>query len=294
MAFLKKDYSSSLVAKYSFEETSGTTCVDSTGNYNGTYNGTTSVVGESGNARNFNNTLGSATSIDYITFTNPIIPLGKKSIMFKIKYSTSISYAGVLGNFSSSGNDTGLLIQIYDDCVNCIIRNGADVILTISSNVVINDDVWHTVLFTIDDSGNAKLYIDDLCTPNVVGVVSSTEQTPSSNFIIGTRTIKTYGYNGELDEVEIYNEAIEYVNGLYLIQNGTDVHSINPTLCKIGQEPVTKEMFNKYGSEDLLNMTNTLNESAILMDKVGALESGNEFECQLTSEMLSIKGMEVK
>lgn len=73
----KKDYSANLVADYKFDETTGTTCIDSKGSYNGIYNGTTSVKGSVGNARSFNGTS------DYIQFNNPVIPLGKKVLSSK-------------------------------------------------------------------------------------------------------------------------------------------------------------------------------------------------------------------
>ncbi|GCD11779.1 hypothetical protein [Clostridium tagluense] len=96
------------------------------------------------------------------------------------------------------------------------------------------------------------------------------------------------GGAGIISELEIYTTEEKY-----LVKNGTDVYTVTPNFYKVAQEPVTKEMFDKYGSYDLLNMTKTLNESAILMNKVGTLGVGNEFECSLISNILSIKNVEV-
>lgn len=85
-------------------------------------------------------------------------------------------------------------------------------------------------------------------------------------------------------EVEIY----------YLIQNGTDIYSINPNLFKIGSDPITQEIFDEYGSKDLINITKIFDKSIILMDKIGTLENGNEFKAQLNSEILSMDNVEVE
>lgn len=74
----------------------------------------------------------------------------------------------------------------------------------------------------------------------------------------------------------------------YLIQNEENIYTVEPNFYKIGQAPVSKAMFDNYGTGILLNMTKTFNESAILMNKIGALGTGNEFNCILTSDVLSV------
>ncbi len=81
-----------MVAQYKFEETSGVTCIDSSGKgNNGIYVGTTSVTGENGNARSFNNFLSSTSAIDYINFNNSIILLEGKQLNLKLNLKTILN-----------------------------------------------------------------------------------------------------------------------------------------------------------------------------------------------------------
>lgn len=212
----KKDYSSNLLANYKFEETTGNTCIDSTGRYNGTYNGTSSVTGDVANARNFNG------SSDKITFSSPVIPLGKKSIKFEIK-TTSTMNSPIFDNEGFTSQRNGIASGINNQELNKISFVGckgttgiANFIIT--SKKIINDDQWHTVLFTWDGTTNndsIKLYIDDMITPDATATPVTTETNVASNNLILGYYNTGYGgvgsyFDGKLDEIEIYSDVVEY------------------------------------------------------------------------------------
>lgn len=210
----KEDYSKNLIAEYKFDETSGNTCIDSVGNYNGTYNGTQSVVGVKNNARVFNGTS------DYISFGNQVIPSGKKTISFKIKVEDvpdEESYVIENSNQDSSFNGIRIIVSPNG---NIGVASDQGVLgkyrYIITSPNSICDSTWHTVLFTWDGTtevDSVKLYVDNLTIPVVTTTALSTETKASSKTLSIGRSNNLYAYRyfkGELDELEIYNEVVDY------------------------------------------------------------------------------------
>jgi len=83
---------------------------------------------------------------------------------------------------------------------------------------------------------------------------------------------------------------IEYIKTTiikYLIQNNQNLYSINNSFYPVGQTP-TKELFEKFGTDDLTPLTQTFNKNNILMNNDGVLGNGKQFSCDLSNEMLSI------
>lgn len=203
----KKDYSANLIANYKLNEASGTTCVDSVHNdftYNGTYNGT--KINADGNKREFNGTS------DYISFSDPIIKPGKKSIKFKVKCASIAGAEFILGNRAI--NNGGLQIGIQDGYILIIHSNGKTTSGTYKSQKKIDDGEWHTVLFTWDGTLNvnsAKLYIDNLTNNNESYTMEDVDTLSEDNFQIGMKSlINPFYFKGQLDDIEIYNDVVEY------------------------------------------------------------------------------------
>lgn len=210
-----------LVAKYSFDNDSGTTVIDSAGNYNGTAKGTTLVSGWDGNgkARSFNGTS------DYIQFNQKIIPVGEKSIKFKIKTTVKPSEPGAV--FISTMESTatfGTMVGILSNG-SLLFRNSKGTLGTfnfnLSSNKDISDGKWHEILVTWDGTtkeGSVKIFIDDMMTPDTVGTALKEETTSSSYNLklggsnTGANHSSPYYFNGQLDDIEIYSKVIEPIN----------------------------------------------------------------------------------
>lgn len=79
----------------------------------------------------------------------------------------------------------------------------------------------------------------------------------------------------------------------FIIQNGTDLYSINNSFYKIEQTP-TKELFDKYGTDDLIPLTQTFNKNNILMNSDGVIGVGKQFSCDLNSEILSLNNINME
>ncbi|KEI76990.1 cell adhesion protein [Clostridium botulinum B2 128] len=263
----KKDYLASLVADYKFNETSGTVCLDSKGTYNGTYIGTTNVTdiaqGISNTYRTFNGTN------EYITFSNQVIPIGKKSIKFKIK-TTTTSFGFIINNSGGATANYGFSFAINDSkgvYVNISKGTPGTYNLLLSSNKTVCDGEWHTVLFTWDgttSTNSAKIYIDDLINEDVAGTPLVIETTNASyNLFVGKTgnpSPPPYFFNGSLDEIEIYNEAIEFTANKYLIQDkNNNLYTLNESnLVQASLQTLDENNFNSNGFSDISKITKDL------------------------------------
>lgn len=212
---LKYDVVNSCVAAYDFNSTAGTTLCSYTGaGYDGTFTGTSVVTGynNSGYARSFNGTT------NHITFSAPIIPLGSKSIRFKMKHNGNPpAIAGneyfILGN-SWDATKYGMLINVNTaGKILVAMFNGTGVNFVLTSTTSVCDNNWHDILFTWDgttSSGAVKIYIDNMSTPDASGTATSLETTTALlNFMIGcqpgdTSASETRRYRGIIDQLEIY------------------------------------------------------------------------------------------
>jgi uncharacterized protein YjdB len=209
----KKDYSSSLVANYKMDETSGTVCKDTSGNGNdGTYNGTTSVTDSDGTYRSFNGTS------DYIQFNNSILPTGKKTIRFKIKtdvVGNDDNCYVILDTADGHTNNKGFTCFVYNGIIRFYLDRGiAGTGDCIDTKTSINDNKWHEIMFTWtgdDSTDGLKIYVDNMSiadnevTPQYAAVDSQTDK-----LTVGKIQSNDKYFKGLLSNIETYNDVIEY------------------------------------------------------------------------------------
>jgi len=188
----------SLVGYWQFDEGSGTTATDSSGNgNNGTINGATWVDGKLGKALSFD-------GIDDYVLASPI-SLPKFTITLWTKRN------------GTQTDNTNIFTDIYNppapkvnyqiaflgnNLVGGIYNSG----WTYTPGVTLQSDVWKYVVLTYDGA-NLILYID-----GVIGSSAPLVTTPSSGnsgIRIGRRADGTADYyKGCIDEVAIYNRAL--------------------------------------------------------------------------------------
>lgn len=201
---------------FTFDESSGNV-TDLKGTAVGTVTGATRTTGWNGegNALNFDGN-------DYVQFNQKVLPVGAKSIRFKIKTNdTPNNFSNILDGRSSSG---GLVVYISpsnpDKLVFSIKKNDDDKLFLITTSTSINDGRWHDVLFTWDgttEKDSVKLYVDNMNTPDAMDTALSIENMQGTNLTIGKNSISSYLYfKGQLDELEIYNDVINPVEELPL------------------------------------------------------------------------------
>lgn len=223
------------VAWFKMDENIGNSMVDSKGSAVARFTGTCSVYeGISGNSKYFSG------QVNWVRFSTKVLPLGKKSIRFKIKNDSRL-HVYILGNSQSDYLQHGENVRI--DGVGRLVwesfRNTNNLFrFQITSSIIVNDNLWHDILLTWDgttDVNGVKMYLDDMYVPHKTGTASSTEtSTQSNNFAIAVNPYTNASlYSGYIDEIEIYNEAIILapppVNKILLSPlDGTKVFSLKP------------------------------------------------------------------
>ena len=172
----------SLLANWKFDESSGTTVSDSAGTNTGTaLSGTTIVNGYSGNARSFSGVNSG------ITFNSTVIPIGAKSIRFKIK--TSSQAIGVLfsniDDYSTQHGDFVMIgsgkIRWLSGCASSTSR------FCLESLRIVNDGNWHDIVLKWDGTtelNKVNILIDGVL--DAQGTANSIENhQQSKNLAIG-------------------------------------------------------------------------------------------------------------
>lgn len=234
---LEYDLTSSLIAAYHFNNSWNTSLAGINGigsAFTGTINGTTSVAGYNGKARSFNGTS------DYILFTDSILPIGTKSIRFKMKRSAAPA-SGTTERILNTGipaSDASVLDIFISSSgyLSYLIRQVGTVIVSASSSYNVCDNVWHDVLFIQNDVlRKVYCYVD--------GVLRSTtdyasnmydDTTYTKSLCIGaayTATAGTYQffYAGILDELEIHSKAISPTYSVFNTSLTTNYYLKLPT-----------------------------------------------------------------
>lgn len=201
------------VAWFGFDEASGNV-YDKLGlnNYVGTVTGATRVDGWNGegSSMSFNG------SSNWISFNNKVLPIGAKSIRFKIKTNRQAT-SSIFGTSHITATTHGDSVSIRDSGALGWLSNRAStrlLRLSLESTINVCDNQWHDILLTWDGTTNVgavKMYIDDMATPNVVGTANVVETVShTNNLTIGRMSAGTnyYYFNGQLDDLQIYNKAL--------------------------------------------------------------------------------------
>jgi hypothetical protein len=207
---------SKLTNWFKFDEASGNV-TNSKGTAVGTVTNAIRVSGWNGegNAISFNGTN------SYVQFNAGIIPLGEKSVRFKIKRNGNPSNVEMIlssDNYDSSKNGFRCLLNTDGTILMGAVRGivGTSLFM-LTSTISVCDDQWHDILLTWDGTtreSGVKLYIDDLFIPNVTATATTTaESNPQNNLCMGARLNSNGGardfyFKGEIDSFETYNKVL--------------------------------------------------------------------------------------
>jgi chitodextrinase len=195
-----------LVASYGFDEGSGTTAADSTGNgNNGTLNGPTWAIGRFGQALSFDgtndrvavpdsNTLDLTTGMTVEAWVKPTaLGTAWKTVLFKHRNSNATNMTYVLyGNRNTSVPNTEVTV-------------GTSSVKAANGTSQLPLNVWSHLAGTYDGAA-VRLYVNG----NQVGTLATTGNILVSNgdVWIGGNNIWGEWFAGAIDEVRIYNRAL--------------------------------------------------------------------------------------
>jgi hypothetical protein len=209
-----------LVGHWKFDEGSGTSAGDSSGNSNtGTITGATWTNGKLGKALSFNG------SSDFISIPdNPSLHSteGTVSVWFK---GTTDSDVGIFGVQNAAGSYFWDLELNSDGCIVAIFTNqgsGYSILCHTNTNRnILFDGNWHNIVVTVDTDHH--LYIDGISLPLTGSNNYFTSPAQNIYWTIGAETDGTTPYiftKGSLDDVRIYNRALSPAEVLKLYNEG--------------------------------------------------------------------------
>jgi uncharacterized protein YjdB len=207
------------IHSYTFDNDNGSSVIDTgsmagtEGKFNGVANGS-QVINEDGiTFRRFNG------KSDYIQINNRIIPIGKKSIEFKIrKNGAPRDYEIILDNNGTNQYKSGFsTLLTKDGTIRFQALSGTpaiwDSVFAITSVKNVCDGEWHNILLTYDGTINnedaVKLYVDD----KLEASKSANNPETKSSYdyvVIGKNINSSIGnqyFKGDLSDIKIYSEV---------------------------------------------------------------------------------------
>jgi len=202
------DISSGLVAHYKFDGNAN----DSSGNgYNAIESGGVSYVsGKYAQATSFDGdngkyiytTLNPLTGIGTSDFTISVWTKFNKVTDNWIYFLGENLYGGEEGIRALISNDSTVKIQITD------LTTGSSNSSTIVSSTVLSTDTWYHIVMSRNNSV-AYLYVNAVLNGSISSIQSLTSNEFSNSITVGVRpTNWNYPFNGQIDELKIYNRAL--------------------------------------------------------------------------------------
>lgn len=216
-----------LVAHYKFDEAAAAaTAVNALGNSPGGVGSAviTGVAGVAGNAYQFSNLFGQADIVDManaaflpdiisakaLTYTAWIkstdVSTGRNTVISAADTALDNSYVdyGISGQATHVGALSGRIRPNGDGNITEIFSN------TDPNNTLVNTDTWHHVAMTLDlVTHTIRLYVDGIQTGEN-NAVAALAFPAFNNFEVGRlgRKVPTDAYQGLVDDVQVYNEAL--------------------------------------------------------------------------------------
>ncbi|BBO17633.1 conserved hypothetical protein [Candidatus Brocadia pituitae] len=202
-------------AYYTFDEGTGSTTADSSGNSrNGTINGATWTTGKFGGALNFNGTSNyvSTPSLNYDEIS--------VSAWFYRNSVDTVDPDTIYGGWSwnAGGEGYGLYFDQYSSTKNTIrfivtskTSGGTKTQKYAIKDLITSTDKWFHVAGTYNKTtGEQKLYVDGQLVNTQIHPAGNTvvPYTATSNMAIGTLSWNYGHMDGKVDDVQVYNRAL--------------------------------------------------------------------------------------
>jgi hypothetical protein len=146
-------------------------------------------------------------SNDYVDYGAPTwLGTGPITLSCFIKYGPgNITACSVISDYDSNGIGS-LYMQIRFDNVKYFRGNNAGSSTNLLTTVDLNDDKWHNVVFT-DDQSRFRIYIDGI-EDNDRSSIPESSIANSTSFMIGQNGLGSSFFPGRLSNIKIYNRAL--------------------------------------------------------------------------------------
>jgi hypothetical protein len=198
-----------LTHQWKFDETSGTSALDSVGANNATLTSPLWVAGKIGNAASFNGTNASGTA-GLINFGT-----GNFTVAHWVKVAGFKDYAGIFNNRSSATGNVGFQTRLNGtSSLTAFIDFGATTKSLAVTNAVVG--TWYHVAVSVDRVGLMKLYVNGVVAGQVdISAFSATSLTNKDAVRIGRDQASDY-LNGAIDDLRLYDKVLSATEVLAL------------------------------------------------------------------------------
>jgi len=203
------DSATDTVGWWKFEEGSGTTVADSSGNGNtGTASG--GMTWETGKLGSYAG--GFDGSDDYVTVTHDasLMPTGSISVACWVKTATTTNFSGLVDKYVGGGGNSGWVFDLFGGSqihprLGFEASGGFQSVAGTGAGASVNDDAWHHCAGTWDGT-TGRIYIDGVL--NNSAAMTGPILTNSVDVVLGGDAASTLRLNGDLDDVRVYNRAL--------------------------------------------------------------------------------------
>ncbi len=225
------DVTSGLVGNWKFDEGTGTSASDSSGNNNtgALFNSPTWVTGKFGKALSFDGVN------DYVEVGDKSTLDGFTNLSISLWFQTNTDQIGVLVNKYENLNNNGYYLAVGDrffssDKVTFMIDGASEDMFF--ANTSVTDGQWHHLVAVYQGGIGPKIYIDGLeqFGARTGKLQNSIGTAPGRSFRIGQYSPGGYNfyYKGLMDEVRVYNRALS-VSEVEALYGGSATPSATPT-----------------------------------------------------------------
>ncbi len=218
------------VAYYRFEETSGTTANDTTGNSNnGTY--TNGVLIDQPSAANLGRAARFDGIDDYVSTPRTV------STNFTLELWINTTASSLSGTNAYEGN--GLLWSdvggAANDFVMAMLNNGLSFFtgnpdISVTSAIAVNDGAWHHLVATRTQGGSVEIFVDGVSRGTTTTNNNPLDANPS--IMIGGNVLDSRYFSGLIDEVAYYPNVLSVTRIKAHFLAGSASANAVPTLAK--------------------------------------------------------------
>lgn len=207
------------VAYYRLGESSGTTAIDETGNYHGTYVGSPTLgatgllIGDPDTAVGFDGTDDKM----YIASNAVLDNIQTVSFMVNIAAMPTGNAACIISRHDSVASYNGFTFTILNDVLSLGVKDNLNNNIYIKASALSINTTYHIVGIFSNTSGYGfKLYIDGTLVDSDTSSISFTYNTVTLNLAISNDSYWE-NFNGTIDEVAIFDTALtqQQVTDLY-------------------------------------------------------------------------------
>lgn len=191
---------------------------------------------------------------DYISAGNDssLEITGNFTISVWTKLNTMTGYRRIIGKTNSGNSRANYGLGLFQGYKPGVIANATGTWFTNYSSTPLSTGVWHH-LVGIYDGSNFILYVngslDNSTSVSGFNIATAASQTSGDDLLIGALPNNTENFNGDMDEVAIWNKAIS-ANAVQEIYNATiNNPGFTADLFKLANESQAPVFWNRMGDD---------------------------------------------